>query len=159
MVRIKSSIFLFFLTLAFYHSKAQYYNDVFIYGSLHEDTIYCGKDSLIINVPEASKKHKNYSQYEEGLFVTYPFFDSTYLFIHIGYNVTLPFCDTNKVKLTTDNDSLICFYGLDGELFTKEIFYKKTGETISYVNVKEDEKPLFESILSSLKMLPYRKKY
>lgn len=159
MERIKPTIFIVFFTLAFCHSKAQYYNDTFISENIYEDTIYCGKDSFIINVPKISKKQKIYFQYEEGMFVTYPFFDTTYLFIHIGYNVTTPFCDTNKVRLTTNNDSLICYYGADGELFTKEIFNKKTGVTISYVNVKEEELPLFDSILSSLKMLPYRNKH
>ena len=80
---------------------------------------------LTITVPEISLINKSIYQYEEGFFVTYPYKDSSYLYIHYGYNVTKPFCDTTNVKKIVENDTIICYYGTFRGLFNKEIFFKE----------------------------------
>ena len=118
------------------------------------DTILCGSQSLVVNIPRFSFNHKSIYQYEEGFLVTYPFKDSACLFIHHGYNEVRPFCDTTKIKLISKDDITSCWYGSFGNYFTKEVYYKKEKITISYVNVKRDELPFFDSIISLLQIIP-----
>lgn len=142
-----------FESIVFNQLYAQRTKDAFDGRDSCCDTILCGSQSLVINIPRFSFNHKSIYQYEEGFFVTYPFKDSAYLFIHQGYNSVRPFCDTTQVKLVLKDDIKLCRYGSFGNLFTKEIYYKKGKITISYVNVKRDELPFFDSIISSLQIL------
>lgn len=120
------------------------------------DTIVFKGYSLIINVPSFSYTHKSFYQYEEGIFITYPYKDSAYLFIHYGYNVTRPFCDSTQVESISENDTLKSYFGINNGVFFKEIYYKKRKISISYVNIRGEDVPLFDSIIQSLRFLPVK---
>lgn len=149
MERVKHFIFLFLFVLSSFQAVAQIKPFKVISEKKHCDTIYCGDHLLVICVPLSFYINKSVFQYEEGFFVTYPYRDSAYLFIHKGHNATRPFCDTTIIKCLSENENQICYYGKYNDNFTKEIYYKKMGVTISYENIKEDDIPLFESIISS----------
>lgn len=149
---MKNIIFHLICALSFSQVIAQH-NDVnSLLEKTESDTVSCGEYTLIINVPRISLKHKSFFQYEEGFFVTYPYIDSAYLFIHDGHNMTRPFCDTSLIKMISENDTLKCYYGTCGNYSTKEVYYKKEKLTISYVNIKREDLPLFDNVISSLKI-------
>lgn len=115
------------------------------------DTISCNNELLIITLPIILYKYKSVEVYEEGRFVIYPYRDSAYIFIHNGANTIRPFCDTSFVNKKVDNDSLVYYCGHYADYWTQEIYFKSRGITISCVNFREDELPIFDYIISNLK--------
>ena len=148
--------FIYYLFLAMTINQIQAQEDGGCLGARYHDTISMGEYSLVIEVPRISLSHKSVYQYEEGFFITYPYIDSAYLFIHKGYNIKRPFCDTTQIMLVSEDKNLKCYYGVINDFYTKEIFYKKSKMTISYVNVKEKYLSLFDRIVSSLEFIPCR---
>ena len=123
--------------------------------SLCCDTIFCDGYSLSVEVPYISYRHKSFYQYDEGFYITYPYKDSAYFFIHKGYNVKRPICDTTQIESFFENDTLKCYYGTYNNVFFKEIFYKERKVTISYVNINEKDVLLFNRIISTIRFSPY----
>lgn len=152
MDKIRHFIVYLVVVLPINQTWTQNTDDVYYAG--YHDTISLEEYSLVIDIPIISLTHKSIFQYEEGFFITYPYIDSAYLFIHKGHNVTRPFCDSTQIKLTLENDTLKYYYGVIGGLYIKEIFYKEEKITISYINVKGEDLPLFNGIISSLKFIP-----
>lgn len=134
--------------------NAQYVDTNLIQDKSHCDTISCGDYYLTIYIPEIMYKNKLIDYYEEGFFVMYPYKDSVYFFVHKGYNVTHPFCDTSRIKLIFEDDNIKCFFGGNNNCYVKEIYYKKRMFTMSYVNVKKEDVFKFDSIVSSLTIIP-----
>lgn len=138
----------------FNYSQAQQNKNLTIIDTLCIDTFFCDGYSLSLQVPHILYTHKLYYQYEEGFFMTYPYKDSAYIFVHKGYNAKRPFCDTTHIKLFFENDTIKCYYGVLNNVFCKEIYYKERGITISYVNIREEDLLLFEKIISTLRFIP-----
>lgn len=150
MAGIKKSLVVLFGVISFYTCDAQ--SKVNNMVDVCCDTIRFGNKVILLNLPSVCCKHKkNADTYDEGHFIVYPFRDSAYVFIHIGANVSRPFCDTTQVKKINDNDSMICYCGLLNNLWLKEVYYKNTGITISCVNFREEDLPLFDCLLADVK--------
>lgn len=145
--------FISYLVFVLTTNQAQAQEDSHL-GARFHDTLSLGEYSLVIDVPQISLNHKSAHQYEEGFLITYPYIDSAYLFIHKGYNIKRPFCDTTQIKLVSEDKNLKCYYGVINDSYTKEVFYKTSKITISYVNVKEKYLSLFDGIISSLEFIP-----
>lgn len=145
--------FISYLVFVLATNQAQAQEDSYLGAGFH-DTLSLGEYSLVIDVPQISLNHKSAHQYEEGFLITYPYIDSAYLFIHKGYNIKRPFCDTTQIKLVSEDKNLKCYYGVINDSYTKEVFYKTSKITISYVNVKEKYLSLFDGIISSLEFIP-----
>lgn len=158
MERIRHFILLSLFVLCSFRAVAQIKPYTIISEKKKCDTIYCGDRSLVICVPFSFYINKSLFQYEEGFFVTYPYRDSAFLFIHKGHNVTRPFCDTTIIKCISENKNQICYYGTYNDCFCKEVYFKKWGVTISYENIKEEDISLFDSIISSLNIISVPKK-
>lgn len=150
MERLIIIIFYLVCISSFSHIQAQHNKNHHAISDFCSDTIICKEYSLSIKVPVVSYKHKCYYQYDEGFYMLYPYQDSAYLFIHKGYNVLRPFCDTNKIKSTFENDTLKHYYGIHNNLFFNEIYYKERQLTISFVNVRKEDVLLFDNIIQSL---------
>lgn len=146
--------FITYLVLSLSINQIQAQKEGVRYGAGYHDTISMGEYSLVIDVPQISLNHKFVYQYEEGFFITYPYIDSAYFFIHKGYNIKRPFCDTTQIMLVSEDKNLKCYYGVINDFYTKEVFYKKSKITASYVNVKEEYLSLFDGIISSLEFIP-----
>lgn len=140
------------LVLAINHIQAQV--DGKCLGAGSHDTISMGKRSLVIDVSQISLNHKAVYHYEEGFFITYLYIDSANLFIHNGHNTKRPFCDTTQIKLVSEDSDRKCYYGVINNLYTKEVYYKQSNVTISYVNVTEKDLSLFDGIISSIELIP-----
>ena len=154
MGKLRLFVFSILSALAFNNVNAQW-NEVSLFpAETHCDTIFCGNYYITINIPAVSYKHKSVDYYEEGFFVTYPYTDSTFLFIHKGPNVTHPFCDTTQIKLLFEDNNMKCYYGRTNNCYIREIYYKKRKFTLSYMNVKKEDLLLFDSIVLSLKIIP-----
>lgn len=154
MDRIRIFISYLIFALVINQIQAQNNDGVMHFNVGYHDTISTGECSLVIDVPIISLKHKSINQYEEGFFITYPYLDSAYLFIHKGYNIKRPFCDTTQIKLISEDEVLKCYYGVINDLYSKEVYYKKSKITISYVNVRERDLLLFDKIIASLTFIP-----
>lgn len=155
MDRIKIIIVCLICNLTFIYAQAQHNEIALTIDSLCCDTIFCDGWSLSVKVPYILYRHKSFYQYDEGFYMTYSYKDSAYFFIHKGYNVTHPICDTTQIKSYFENDTLKCYYGTYNTIFFKEIFYKERKVTISYVNIKEEDVLLFNYIISTLRFFPY----
>lgn len=83
--------FITYLVLSLSINQIQAQKEGVRYGAGYHDTISMGEYSLVIDVPQISLNHKFVYQYEEGFFITYPYIDSAYFFIHKGYNIKRPF--------------------------------------------------------------------
>lgn len=154
MVRIRKIIVYLICNLTFIYAQAQHNESTPYIDSLCCDTIICDSYLMLVKVPCISYLHKTYYQYDEGFFMTYPYRDSAFFYIHKGHNVRQPFLDTSQKGIFFENDTLQCHYGICNNVFYKEIFYKERKVTISYVNIKEEDVLLFDRIISTLVFYP-----
>lgn len=123
--------------------------------SLIMDTVIIGSKNVLIEVPYISYKHQKIDSYEEGIFVYYPFIDTSLLFIHGGSLVNIPFCarfQFCELKEKFERDSIISYKGFCKDNYFREDYYKQYGISIVCKNIPSNYIPLFDFIMDNVRI-------
>jgi len=117
------------------------------------DTIICGNYRVIIQVPEFSLRHAKLQNYEEGFFKIYPSADSSYLLVHYGSMMTLPFlrnrgtCDSFKIGNIGST-----IRGINKDKLFREDRYENKNIIILYENINKSKGAFYNSILDNVRI-------